>query len=123
MQLNRIRIFVAVLVVAVLLPGIVRSAEPMGPSGVASFTDGRFVREHWAEFGMENANPMSNRRFRVNAPEVVLHKEFGSRSETKSSGCLQLLMNEDPRLLSGAELYLELWGGHPGTASRRVTLN
>src|SRR6187455_2268013 len=53
---------------------------------VDSLTDGRFVREHWAEFGMENANPMSNRRFRVNAPEVVLHKEFGSRSETKSSG-------------------------------------
>jgi putative heme-binding domain-containing protein len=90
---------------------------------IASPSDGRFVREHWAEFGMEHANPMSNRRFRVNAPEAVLHREFGSRSETKSSGCLQLLMNEDPRLLQGTELYLEVWGGHPGTANRRVTIN
>src|SRR5262245_40849992 len=85
------------------------AAEP----GVTSPLDGRFVRERWAEFGIENANPMGNRRFRVNAPEVVLHPEFGSRNETKSSGCLQLLMNEDPRLLTGSELYLELWGGHP----------
>ncbi len=92
-------------------------------AGEASPEGGRFVREHWAQFGIEHANPMANRRFRVNAPEVVLHPEFGSRSEVKSSGLLQLLMPEDPRLLAGAELYLELWGGHPGTANRRVTIN
>jgi hypothetical protein len=32
-------------------------------------------------------------------------------------------MKEDLRQLAGAELYLELWCGHPGTANRRVTPN
>jgi hypothetical protein len=36
---------------------------------------------------------------------------------------LQILAEEDLRLLAGAELYCELWGGHPGTANRRVNLN
>ena len=36
---------------------------------------------------------------------------------------MQILMEEDLRRLAGAELYLELWGGHPGTVNQRVTLN
>lgn len=32
-------------------------------------------------------------------------------------------MPEDPRLLDAAELYCELWGGHPGTANKRVGVN
>ena len=36
---------------------------------------------------------------------------------------LQIRMREDLRLLRGAELDLELWGGHPGTTNRRVTVN
>jgi hypothetical protein len=84
---------------------------------------GRFLRQYWFEPGLEHGNPMPNRRFRVNAPEVVLHPTFGQRSEVKSSGMMQIRMEEDLRQLSGAELYLELWGGHPGTANKRVTLN
>jgi putative heme-binding domain-containing protein len=111
-----------VAVSGVLAVGSLQAADgPTAPPPAA--TDGHFVRQHWAEFGIEHGNPISNRRFRVNAPEVVLHPEFGSRSETKSSGMLQILMPEDPRLLAGAELYLELWGGHPGTANRRVAIN
>jgi len=26
-------------------------------------------------------------------------------------------------LLAGVDLYLEVWGGHPGTAGKRITLN
>jgi hypothetical protein len=84
---------------------------------------GRFLRLHWFEPGMEHGNPMPNRRFRVNSPEVVLHPTFGKRSEVKSSGMLQIRAEEDLSLLAGAELYLELWGGHPGTANKRVTIN
>ena len=36
---------------------------------------------------------------------------------------LQIRMDEDLRMLLGAELDLELWGGHPGTTNRRVTVN
>jgi len=86
---------------------------------------GRFVRLHWFEHGMAHGNPSSahNHRFRVNAPEVVTHPTFGTRDEARGSGMLQILMEEDLHALTGAELYLELWGGHPGTANRRVTLN
>ena len=67
---------------------------------------------------------MGNRRFRVNAPEVVLHPEFGSRSEVKSSGMLQRADAGRPAAACPARsCTLELWGGHPGTANRRVTLN
>lgn len=84
---------------------------------------GRFFREWWYEPGLANGNPGENRRFRVNAPEAVLHPTFHSRPEVRSSGMLQIRVDETPRLLAGAELYLELWGGHPGTANKRVTPN
>src|SRR5262249_13908225 len=80
---------------------------------------GRFLRLHWFEHGKETGNPSSahNKRFRVNAPEVVIHPTFAARAEALGSGLLQILADEDPRLLAGAELYCELWGGHPGTAN------
>jgi uncharacterized repeat protein (TIGR03806 family) len=92
-------------------------------SGASPVRDGRFLRLHWYEPGIEHGNPVSNARFRVNSPEAVLHPSFGKRSEVRSSGMLQVEFPEDLTRLDGAELYLELWGGHPGTANRRVTLN
>lgn len=84
---------------------------------------GRFWRLWWYEPGAEHGNPGFNARFRVNSPETSLHPEFGSRSEARSSGMMQILMLEDPRAIEGVELYCELWGGHPGTANKRVTVN
>ena len=83
----------------------------------------RFERVHWGERGMEHGNPVTDSRFRVNAPEAVLHPSFGRRSETRSSGMMQIHFPESLFDLAGAELYVELWGGHPGTANKRVTLN
>ena len=74
------------------------AAEP------ASENRGRFLRQWWYEPGIENGNPVTNRRFRVNSPEAVLHPKFSQRSETKSSGMLQILMPEDLLQISGAEL-------------------
>jgi hypothetical protein len=84
---------------------------------------GHFVRFWWYEPGLEHGNPVTNRRFRVNAPEVGTHPTFAVRPEAKSSGMLQIRMHEDLRLLQQAELDLELWGGHPGTTNRRVNVN
>lgn len=84
---------------------------------------GRFWRLWWYEPGPEHGNPGFNPRFRVNSPETSLHPEFGSRSEARSSGMMQIFMPEDPRLLEAVELYCELWGGHPGTANKRVAIN
>ncbi len=84
---------------------------------------GRFVRSYWYERGIEHGNPKHNSRFRVNAPEASLHPSFMHRSETRGNGMMQILIEEDLSKLAGAELYLELWGGHPGTANKRLTIN
>lgn len=89
----------------------------------AAAPGGRFIREWWYLPGLANGNPGENKRFRVNAPEVLFHPTFHSRPEVRSSGMLQIKVDETPRLLAGAGLYLELWGGHPGTANKRVTPN
>jgi hypothetical protein len=83
----------------------------------------RFLRLHWFEQGLDHGNPPVNGRFRVNAPESVLHREHGDRQETKGNGMMLIKADEDPRKLAGAELYCELWGGHPGTRGHRVTIN
>jgi hypothetical protein len=36
---------------------------------------------------------------------------------------MQVFMSEDPRTLEAVELCCELWGGHPGTANKRVSIN
>ncbi len=84
---------------------------------------GRFYRQHWFERGAAHGNPgTSQGRFRVNAPEAVVSR-FAARPETFQSGMMQILMREDLLQLAGAELYLELWGGHHYTLNKRVTPN
>src|SRR5262249_43083965 len=61
------------------------------------------------------------RRLRVNPPEVVLHPNFGKRIEARENGLMLIPAEEDLFSITGAELYLEMWGGHPGTAGKRVT--
>jgi hypothetical protein len=84
---------------------------------------GTFVKLYWFEKGIEHGNPMFNSRFRVNAPESVLHESFGKRSETRGNGMMQILMEESLFEIEAPILYMELWGGHPGTANKRVTIN
>ncbi len=84
---------------------------------------GRFIKYHWYESGIENGNPTYNPRIRVNAPEVVLHPSFMHRSEVRGNGMILIKMEENPAQLKSASLYMEQWGGHPGTANKRVTVN
>jgi hypothetical protein len=72
---------------------------------------------------MEHGNPGFNSRFRVNAPEASLLPEFLGRPEVRGNGMMQILIDEDLSRLSGAELHLALWGGHPGTTDKRVSVN
>jgi hypothetical protein len=89
----------------------------------ASEAEGRFLREYWYEPGIEHGNPRFDGRFRVNAPEVVLDPRFMYRSEVRENGLMIILIDEDLARLTGAELYLELWGGHPKSGEKRVTVN
>jgi hypothetical protein len=84
---------------------------------------GKFIRTYWYKQGIEYANPFYNSRFRVNSPEASLHPDFMYRSEARENGMMQILINEDLNLLDEAKLYLEIWGGHPGTANKRVSIN
>src|SRR5262245_45496351 len=84
--------------------------------------EGRFLRLHWYERSAAY-NPHFEGRFRVNAPEAVLHPEFGRRVEARENGLMVIRAEEDLRHLKGAELCLELWGGHPGTSRKRVIVN
>ncbi|MBI4659912.1 MAG: hypothetical protein HY735_13810 [Verrucomicrobia bacterium] len=84
---------------------------------------GKFLRLYWYERGLEHGNPYFDGRFRVNSPEAVIHPSYGQRREVRESGMMRILIEEDLRRLSGVELYLELWGGHPGTSQKRLIVN
>jgi hypothetical protein len=109
-------------VAALFLRCVIATAQSSQPAP-ASETEGRFQRWYWYEPGLEHGNPVVNSRFRVNAPDVVAHPQWATRQEVRGNGMMQILMEEDLRWLTGAELYLELWGGHPGSANKRVTPN
>lgn len=86
--------------------------------------DSGFSKRTWYEKGIENGNPFFNgRQLRVNAPEVSVHERFAIRSEPRSSGLARILIEEDLRDIRRADLYCEVWGGHPGTANKRVSVN
>lgn len=89
----------------------------------AQSPDGQFFRTYWYQRGIEFGNPKYDGRFRVNSPDVVLNPQYSQRIEARENGMMLIPINEDLRQIHRAELYLELWGGHPGTANKRVTVN
>lgn len=73
-----------------------------------------FVREIWVLGGDNN--------FRVNSPDAK-DGPFKERWEARKDGVLVIEVDQDLADVASAELYLELWGGHPGVANKRFTLN
>ncbi len=84
---------------------------------------GQFVRSVWYERGLEYGNPYFNTRFRVNAPETSLTPAWMYRSEARENGMMLIRIEEDLALIEAVELYAEIWGGHPGTVDKRLTIN
>jgi len=87
-----------------------------------SYSKGVFFREYWAEFDAEISNS-KGRMLRVNDAELSLHEVYGKRPEALSNGFTLINVPEDLFGLEAAELYLEVWGGHPGTANKHVIFN
>jgi len=106
-----------------LLVLLLAAGAAESPASETEGKHGRFVREYWYEPGIEHGNPRFDGRFRVNAPEVVLDPRFMYRSEVRENGLMMILIDEDLARLTGAELYLEIWGGHPKSGEKRVTVN
>ncbi len=117
----RLRVFAVVLFLLVVVPGARQAAavQPSWDLPPSQQTEGGFWQEHWYE---REPDPDRPRRLRINSPEVVLG-EFGDRAEARENGLMLLDAPEDLVQITGAELYVELWGGHPGTANKRVTVN
>ena len=90
--------------------------------GLGSDADGRFFREHWAERDQQRNN-CRGRLLRVNDPAMSLDARYGTRFEARTNGLLLIDVPVDLFALQSAELYLELWGGHPSTAKKRFALN
>lgn len=91
--------------------------------GIAPLHAQGFFREYWAVFDKITNNNPNDTRWRVNDAQLSLHAEFGRRSEALVNGLMLINVPEDLFALAGAELYLELWGGHPQTANKRFILN
>jgi hypothetical protein len=105
---KRTNVFVAALCALIVFSG-------------GTVTSGVFYREYWAEWDEKISNCRG--RLRVNDTELSLHKNFGKRSEAKANGLMLVSINEDLFQLEQAELYLALWGGHPGTSNKRFLPN
>lgn len=81
--------------------------------------EGVFWQEHWYE---RESRPDHTRRLRINSPEASVG-EYADRIEAHENGLMMISAPENLLQITGAELYSELWGGHPGTANKRVTVN
>ena len=86
------------------------------------YSQGVFFREHWAEFDANISNSRG-RMLRVNDANLSLHEVFGKRQEALANGFTLISVPEDLFGLRGADLYLEVWGGHPKTANKRFLIN
>jgi hypothetical protein len=88
--------------------------------------EGRFYQVHYLRMGMEHGNPTyggNSKWFRVNSPNVSLMEKIKNRYETRYNGLMMIWAEADITSISSAELYLEVWGGHPGTFNKRVSVN
>jgi hypothetical protein len=81
----------------------------------------RFRSTHWYEHGQLLPKPIS--QLRVSSAKAVTHPTWGRRDELRDNGLALINLDLLPASLQGAELYCELWCGHPGTANHRVTIN
>ena len=85
--------------------------------------EGHLFLRHWFQMGEGLPNPMTNGRFRVNDPFVATHPTFHARNEPKGNGLMLIPVKVPMRDVQAARLYLELWGGHPHSNNRRVSVN
>ena len=87
-------------------------------------SNGVFFREYWIQHEPKISNqPENGNRWRVNDEHMSVDEKFGDRWETQANGLMLAHIPENPRKLLKAELYLELWGGHPHTGAKHFSLN
>ncbi len=108
---------------AILFGGIALSAAARADGARDQCAEeGVFFRQYWAEYDAAISNS-TGRMLRVNDAELSLHPVYGKRPEARANGFTLVEVPEDLFGVQGADLYLEVWGGHPKTANKRFFLN
>jgi hypothetical protein len=105
--------------------GLLAAAMSAGcGGGEMSDTSERHVRpgERRGGFILNFRGAAKGNRFRVNSPDTS-EGPYADRREAKQSGRMRITVGDDLAHVAGADLYLELWGGHPGVRDKRFTLN
>jgi hypothetical protein len=98
----------------------------MAAGTIAGTDKGEFFREHWVDFDKIRQctnHPFKTSRLRVNDKELSLSEMYGKRPEAVANGLMIVEVEEDLFLLESAELYMEMWGGHPKTANKHFYVN
>jgi hypothetical protein len=108
---------------AVLPPPALVSTPPSSAIFATSQPTSGFWREHWFVRELEHGNPPVSSRFRVNDPFAAFQKSYKDRKEVFANGTMQIKSATDVTTVRAAEIYLEVWGGHAGTANKRFTVN
>lgn len=90
---------------------------------LAQQPEGQFWRTYWYQRGAEFGNPGFDKRFHVSSPEAVVNPLYSGLTAVRENGMMLIPIQEDLRQVYRAELYLEMWGGEPGTTNKRVTIN
>jgi hypothetical protein len=93
-------------------------------TGLAAFPQSSFFTQTWVEYeGRINNNRETGERTRVNDRGMSTHPSYSKRYETQVNGLALINIRDTILQLEKAELFSELWGGHPKTANKRFQVN
>lgn len=88
------------------------------------WTQSPFFTQNWVEYeGRINNNRDSGERTRVNDRGLSTHPVFSKRYEGQVNGLALVQVKDTILQIEYAELFCELWGGHPKTANKRFQIN
>jgi len=90
------------------------------------YSQPQFFRQYWMEYNSQinNTNPAGRpERPRVGDRLMSTHPEHWSRTEAQVNGLIMINIPDTIMNIDHTELWLELWGGHPGTAGKRFQIN
>lgn len=91
---------------------------------LAAYPQSSFFTQTWVEYeGRINNNRETGERTRVNDRGMSTHPSYSKRYEAQVNGLALINIRDTILQLERAELFSELWGGHPKTANKRFQIN
>lgn len=89
-----------------------------------ALSQSRFFTQNWVNYeGRINNNKNTGERTRVNDRGMSTHPNYSVRFEAQINGLALVDIPDTISQLDRAELFCEMWGGHPKTANKRFQIN